>query len=222
MNRPHIHAFGTRTLFLLIRRPLSSIDSYSPTLSKGIKMNSWFKALPILGLITLSGCSSGFHSSELEMNDRSLAEKAIVVARIHAPHTNMVLGETDSVVCSVWQNTDNSELKYNFYVPGALSYFQPADLQEHMIVPGTYALKSMRYKIYGTEYDLSFSKNTKITFTAKPGEVVYLGDIEIVNPKGGEYSLKVADNFEAAEKQLKRDLPGLNKPMETRLVKGIY
>lgn len=184
-------------------------------------MHRWTKALCLINTLILAGCSGDFQSSEVQLNERALADKAVVVTRIHAPHQNMVLGETDSEVSSVWVNSSNPDIKYNFYVPGAFSYFYPSDLQEHMVAPGTYVLRSMQYKINGVQHDISFSKDTRISFTAQPGEVVYVGDIQIINPKGDGTSLTIADRYEEAHKQLPKDLPGLQKNLEKRLITGI-
>lgn len=180
------------------------------------------KSLTALIVFILAGCSGGFQSSDVENSPAALTDKAIVVATIHAPHQNLVLGETDSAVSSVWQNTDNPEIKYRFKGSGIFSsYWQPANLQEHMVIPGTYRLTSMTYKINGTEYKLSFSTHTNVTFTANAGEIVYAGDLQVLNAAGGDYSLKVSDHCAEAEKQILQDLPGLGKPVTKRLFNGV-
>jgi hypothetical protein len=183
-------------------------------------MKSWATILSAIGLIILTGCASTLPSMEVQQDEKSLKEKAVVVIGARAPYTNL-WGPTVANVSSVWVSKDGSQREYQFTTPGIFSQYRPNSAHEYMIEPGTYELKNLTFKTRDTANTLTFARPSNITFTAQAGDLVYVGDVEVTGTDNNDYALKLADKYEEAAQHVKETLPKLRKPLEKRLIQGL-
>lgn len=86
----------------------------------------------------------------------------------------------------------------------------------HMLEPGDYALELVYFYFGGFSIELDhLGKNKFLSFVAKPGEIIYIGDIKFYpHPKGRfsgwEFKAEVKDEFVKAKAYLAKERPDIN------------
>lgn len=180
--------------------------------------------LLIFSLVVLTGCGPNLQSSEIKTDKTSLDSKAIVITRIHAPFKTIFGGKSDSKVDSIWQKIDQSKsednkILYNLGREGLFSDWNTNAIHDHMVEPGTYFLKKMTYERGNYHHTITLPQ-AEMLFKAKPGEVIYIGDIKVIESEG-RASVEIEDHYDDAVKYFKESRPEINKPVQKRLVIGI-
>lgn len=177
-------------------------------------MKSWVQTLFLLSTLALTACSQNFQDSTISCDQKALDEKAIVVLDGIAPYCFMYLTDREAIVHSEWERiepTCDKKIVYKF-----MSYEEG-----HMVLPGTYQLRSLTYTIGNNDYFIDFPKTWCITFTAYPGEYIYIGDIIIKNATQNTSVPLLDDRSEKAIWCVKPSLSKIKKPFEKRLIEGL-
>lgn len=188
-------------------------------------MNLITKILPILALFTLTSCAPNLQSSDIKTDKNSLDSKAIVITRIHAPYTTFFGNTTDNRVNSIWERfdrtkTDENKINYDLSRTGIFSEYNTFAMHDHMIEPGTYFLKKMTFQRGNAHYTITLPTDTLMLFKAKAGEVLYIGDLQIIE-SGRKASVVIKDHYDDAVKYFKESKPEINKPIQKKLVRGL-
>jgi hypothetical protein len=188
-------------------------------------MNLAIKFLPVLALFMLTACGPNLQSSDIKSDKNSLDNKAIVITRIHAPYTTFFGNKTDNQVNSIWERLDKTrtaeeKINYDLSRTGLFSEYNTFAIHDHMIEPGVYFLKRMTFKRGNTHFTITLPHDTLMFFKAKAGEVIYIGDLQIVE-NGRRASVVINDHYNDAVKYFKENRPEINKPIQKRLVLGV-
>jgi hypothetical protein len=188
-------------------------------------MNTMLRVLPLLCLMALTGCLTNIQSTEIKADDKSLNSKAIVLTKAYAP-TNSIFAFTDAFhVVNYWERVDQDtkpedrihyDLSESFWTRG----FGSPTVSAHMVEPGTYVLKDMRFQTGNVNYSIKMDPMNPTTFKVAAGEVVYIGDLK-VNAGWTDATLELEDNYDDAVKAFKTEMPNLNKPVEKRLLQSV-
>ncbi len=119
----------------------------------------------------------------------------------------------------LWVRLDDNygkkdELLYRFRGTFSKGIFNSYHI--HMLEPGTYALEHLitSFGGLGVEFE-HLGKNRLVTFVAKPGEIIYVGDIKFYADTKGLFSgftleAKLEDKFDDAKAYLTRERPDIN------------
>ncbi len=153
----------------------------------------------------ITSCSSTSTTKSLLTKEMSLnlEGKTLIVYRILAGQT--------------WSRLDNhygtkKALLYNFKGPTFTIY---DNYNIHVIEPGTYTLDYLCIGclVHGVEVN-NIGKYELVTFNAKPGEIIYVGDIDFSYKHTGlisaEIQAKIINNYEDAKVYLSRERPDIN------------
>lgn len=89
-----------------------------------------------------------------------------------------------------------------------------------MIEPGMYFLKKMTFQRGNVHFTITLPLDTLMFFKAKAGEVIYIGDLQIVEGVRGA-SVVINDHYNDAINYFKENRPEINKPIQKRLVRGL-
>jgi len=190
----------------------------------GYTMNSIYRAVSLLSLLALTSCTPHIQSTELKTDDQSLASKAIVLTKVYAPNHNLIALTDAFQVENYWEKLDNdtkpeNRIHYNlsesFWTRGLGS----PSVSAHMVEPGTYVLKDMRFKTGNINYTIKMDPMNPTTFKVAAGEVVYIGDLK-VNVDDTNKTLELEDKYDEAALAFKSEMPGLNKPVIKRLMQS--
>lgn len=177
-------------------------------------MKSWLRIFYLMPILVLSACSH-FQDSSISYDQKSLNEKAIVVIDGAAPFKYLFVLDGEVPVCSYWERIDpaavgDKKIEYQFR-----EFYR-----EHMILPGIYKMTGLGYKIGNYSYYMNLSA-ADVTFTAAPGEFIYLGDIIIKDAEKRTNTPLLEDAYEKSVVHVKRSLPDITKPLEKKLIKGL-
>lgn len=177
-------------------------------------MKSWLQTLFLLSTLALTACSQTYQDSTICCETQALNEKAIVYLDAIAPYRYFMLVNREAIVSSEWERIDPASdqkivHKFDSYQSG------------HMILPGTYQLKRLTYTIGTRDYYIDFPKTWCITFTACPGDLIYLGDIIIKDALQQTSVPVLEDRFDKAIWCVRPSLPKFKKPIEKKLIQGL-
>lgn len=180
--------------------------------------------LSIFGLFALSGCVPGIESSEVQLDQQSLKNKAIVITKIYSPNNETLAFSDSKHVRTEWERMGESvkgqnRIKYDLSAQGLFPGWNASSLHAHMIEPGTYRLNSIRYTVGKTTFSQRADTLGRTTFTANAGEVLYIGTIKI-DAYSDAGTLEIEDDYNEAVKYAKEHLPQLNKPVEKRMMQN--
>jgi len=169
----------------------------------------------LIVILVLPACSH-FQDSSISYDQKSLNEKAIVVIDGIAPFKYLFVLDGEVPICTFWERID----------PGAvgdkkIAYQFREFYRDHMVLPGTYKMTGLGYKIGNYSYYMELSKMPDITFTAVPGEFIYLGDIIIKDAERSTSTPLLEDAYEKSVAHVKKFLPAISKPLKRKLIKGL-
>lgn len=188
-------------------------------------MKYYQQILAVFCLVALTGCDPTLKSSDVATDAASLQKNAIVVTRVHAPYKSSFTGETTDIpVRSFWRRLDGAtgenRTRYMLGRDGLFGGLDTNGFHEHMLAPGKYKLEELVYTTMAgrttTIHTLMAEPFIDINFEVKPGDIVYLGDIQL---KTSTKTAKVVDYHEAAERWFKENHPEISKPLEKRILK---
>ncbi len=188
-------------------------------------MKSLYRAAPLLSLLVLTSCTPNIQSTELKTDDQSLASKAIVLTKVYAPNHNLIALTDAFQVENYWEKLDNdskpeNRIRYDFSESIWTRGFGSPTVSAHMVEPGTYVLKDMRFQTGNVNYSIRMDPMSPTTFKVAAGEVVYIGDLK-VNVGWTDATLELEDKYDEAVKTFKTEMPNLNKLVEKRLMQSV-
>jgi len=187
-----------------------------------------FKLMVILFCsINLTACGSGirYANHKFKADQFHTGEKAVVLVRVSSKYKGWILRGETSVSYSfakVDSNYPSLKTRHAYLVDGAWKNNYYAVL---MVDPGIYVLETISYNMGDSDYysakdGLNPGKENFLYggFNIKPGEVVYLGDINI-DFHSKEKDIFVSDNLEKAKLFLNKKYPDLStQTITTRLL----
>ena len=178
-----------------------------------------------LFVVLLSGCAQ--QNTGYDAKEFTKGKQAVVVFKAAVSLTSQmgILGSHNSSSYLVlnWKN-DTSQVTFSNQKIVLFPWANPVTYDVMQIQPGTYSLESCQYRGdhgAGGYYVKTYTPQKKlITFTIKPGEALYLGDIYLddTNSKG---HFEFTDSFPAAQQYMQENFPELSSRLQKNIIRPI-
>lgn len=181
-------------------------------------------------ILSLFGCSEGikYKKATIKPNEFTCSNKAIVITRIGHRYKGLLSkGEVLANYDFAKANLEYTSLKTRHAYHVEAPFFQSrSDYNFLMIDPGTYVLENVSFELGNATF---FSKDDGINpgtehflfggFTVKPGEILYIGNINIgLEDKPEIPDVQVIDNYEQGVEAFRNKYPKFSLyPVNKRL-----
>jgi len=180
----------------------------------------WIPLSCLLFVALLSGCAQ--HNTAYDVQEFSKGKKAVVIFKAAVSLTSnfcvFLSHNSSSYLVLTWKD-DTSHEKFSNQKIVLFPWANSVTYDVMQIQPGTYYLESCQYSGEGYVKTYTPQKNL-ITFTIRPGEALYLGDIYLddINSKG---HFEFTESFPAAQEYIKVNHPGLSLRLQKNIVRPI-